>query len=148
MAFTRVIAYSGKGCIFSNIIPRNKPMKPLWIGAGAFLGANLRYFLQTWTANRWGPGFPYGTLIINVSGSFVLGFFITLVTQRVVVSSEWRAFVAVGLLGGFTTFSSFSVETLNLLQTGRWLAAAANLGGNVCLGLVGAYLGVILARAV
>ena len=123
-------------------------MKPLWIGAGAFLGANLRYFLQTWTANRWGPGFPYGTLIINVSGSFILGFFITLVTQRVLVSAEWRAFVAVGLLGGFTTFSSFSVETLNLLQTGRWLAAAANLGGNVCLGLVGAYLGVILARAI
>ena len=123
-------------------------MKPLWIGAGAFLGANLRYFLQTWTANRWGPDFPYGTLIINVSGSFILGFFITLVTQRVVVSSEWRAFVAVGLLGGFTTFSSFSVETLNLVQTGRWLPAALNLAGNVCLGLVGAYLGVILARAV
>jgi len=123
-------------------------MKSLWIGAGAFLGANLRYLLQTWAANRWGLGFPYGTLIINVSGSFILGFFITLVTQRVVVSSEWRAFVAVGLLGGFTTFSSFSVETLNLLQTGRWLAAAANLGGNVCLGLAGAYLGVILARAI
>jgi fluoride exporter len=123
-------------------------MKPLWIGAGAFLGANLRYLLQTWTANRWGLDFPYGTLIINVSGSFVLGFFITLVTQRMVVSSEWRAFVAVGLLGGFTTFSSFSVEALNLLQTGRWLPATLYLAGNVCLGLVGAYLGVILARAI
>jgi fluoride exporter len=126
----------------------NVPMKPLWIGVGAFLGANLRYFLQTWTANRWGPDFPYGTLIINVSGSFILGFFITLVTQRVAVSPEWRAFVAVGLLGGFTTFSSFSVETLNLLQTGRWLLAMLYLAGNVCLGLVGAYLGVILARVI
>jgi len=123
-------------------------MKPLWIGVGAFLGANLRYFLQTWTANRWGPDFPYGTLIINISGSFILGFFITLVTQRVAVSPEWRAFVVVGLLGGFTTFSSFSVETLNLMQTGRWLPAALYLAGNVCLGLFGAYLGVILARAV
>jgi len=123
-------------------------MKPLWIGVGAFLGANLRYFLQTWTANRWGPDFPYGTLIINISGSFILGFFITLVTQRVAVSPEWRAFVVVGLLGGFTTFSSFSVETLNLVQTGRWLPAALYLAGNVCLGLFGAYLGVILARAV
>ena len=123
-------------------------MKTLWIGVGAFLGANLRYFLQTWTANRWGPDFPYGTLIINISGSFILGFFITLVTQRVAVSPEWRAFVVVGLLGGFTTFSSFSVETLNLVQTGRWLPAALYLAGNVCLGLFGAYLGVILARAV
>ncbi len=123
-------------------------MKPLWIGAGAFLGANLRYLLQTWTANRWGPGFPYGTLIINVTGSLILGFFITLVTQRVAVSTEWRLFVAVGLLGGFTTFSSFSVETLNLMQTGRWLPAALYMAGNVCLGVFAAYLGVILARAV
>jgi fluoride exporter len=123
-------------------------MKPLWIGAGAFLGANLRYLLQTWTANRWGADFPYGTLIINVTGSLILGFFITLVTQRVAVSPEWRLFVAVGLLGGFTTFSSFSVETLYLLQSGRWLPAALYMAGNVCLGLLAAYLGVILARAV
>jgi fluoride exporter len=123
-------------------------MKPLWIGAGAFLGANLRYLLQTWTANRWGADFPYGTLIINVTGSLILGFFITLVTQRLAVSPEWRLFVAVGLLGGFTTFSSFSVEALNLMQTGRWLPAALYMAGNVGLGVLGAYLGVILARAV
>src|SRR5512137_1969151 len=123
-------------------------MKTLWIGAGAFLGANLRYFLQTWTTNRWGLVFPYGTLIINVSGSLILGFFITLVTQRVVVSPEWRAFVAVGLLGGFTTFSSFSVETLNMMQTDRWLLAALYITGNVGLGVLSAYLGVILARAI
>jgi fluoride exporter len=122
-------------------------MKSLWIGVGAFLGANLRYLLQTWATNRWGPGFPYGTLVINVSGSLALGFFITLATQRMAVSPEWRAFVTVGLLGGFTTFSSFSVETLNLMQTGRWLPAALYVAGNVCLGVLGAYLGVILARA-
>jgi len=122
-------------------------MKSLWIGVGAFLGANLRYLLQTWATNRWGPGFLYGTLVINVSGSLALGFFITLATQRMAVSPEWRAFVTVGLLGGFTTFSSFSVETLNLMQTGRWLPAALYVAGNVCLGVLGAYLGVILARA-
>ena len=122
-------------------------MKFLWIGLGGFLGANLRYLLQNWAAGRWGPDFPYGTLIINISGSLILGFFITLVTQRVAVSPDWRAFVAVGLLGGFTTFSSFTVETLSLLQMGRWPAAALYLAGNVCLGLLGAYLGVILARA-
>jgi len=123
-------------------------MKNLWIGAGAFLGANLRFILQTWTANRWGSDFPYGTLIINISGSLILGFFVTLVTQRLTVSPEWRAFVAVGLLGGFTTFSSFSVETLSLLQMGRWSWAAFYLAGNVLLGLLGAYLGIILARVI
>lgn len=121
--------------------------KLLWIGIGAFVGANLRYLLQTWATGRWGPDFPYGTLIINVSGSLILGFFITLVTQRVAMSPEWRAFVAVGLLGGFTTFSSFTVETLNLLQMGRWLPAGLYVGGNVFLGLIGAYLGIVLARA-
>lgn len=123
-------------------------MKNLWIGSGAFLGANLRFILQTWTANRWGSDFPCGTLIINISGSLILGFFVTLVTQRLTVSPEWRAFVAVGLLGGFTTFSSFSVETLNLLQMGRWSWAAFYLAGNVLLGLLGAYLGIILARVI
>jgi CrcB protein len=111
------------------------------------LGANLRYLLQTWTANRWGPDFPYGTLLINVSGSLILGFFITFATQRLAVSPNLRAFVAVGLLGGYTTFSSFSVETLNLLQSGRGLAAALYMAGNVFLGLAGAYLGMVLARA-
>jgi len=122
-------------------------MKILWIGAGAFLGAILRFLLQTWATDRWGPDFPYGTLIINVSGSLVLGFFITLVTQKVAVSLEWRAFVTVGLLGGFTTFSSFTIETLNLVQMGRWLPAAFYLTGNVFLGLLGAFLGIVLARA-
>ena len=121
-------------------------MRYLVIGVGAFIGANLRYVLQTWSAGRWGPDFPYGTLIINISGSFILGFFITLATQRLAVSPEWRAFVAVGLLGGFTTFSSFSVETLGLLQAGSWHSAALYLVGNVGLGLLGAYLGVIAAR--
>ena len=123
-------------------------MRYLGIGTGAFLGANLRYLLQTWTANRWGPDFPYGTLLINVSGSLILGFFITLATQRLAVSPNMRAFIAVGLLGGYTTFSSFSVETLNLLQAGRGLSAVLYMTGNVFLGLAGAYLGVVLARAV
>ncbi len=123
-------------------------LKYLLIGLGAFIGANARYALQTWVAARWGADFPYGTLIINISGSLILGFFVTLVTQRVAVPTEWRVFVTVGLLGGFTTFSSFSVETLNLVQMGRWLPALLYLTGNVVLGLIGAYLGMILARAI
>ena len=119
----------------------------LWIGIGGFVGVNLRYLLQNWAASRWGATFPYGTLIINVTGSLLLGFFVTLVTQRVVAPAHWRVFISVGLLGGFTTFSAFSVETLNLLQAGRWVSAGAYLFGNVLLGLAGAFLGMILARA-
>jgi CrcB protein len=123
-------------------------LKTLLIGLGAFIGANARYALQTWAAARWGADFPYGTLIINISGSLILGFFVTLVTQRVAIPTEWRVFVTVGLLGGFTTFSSFSVETLNLVQMSRWLPALLYLTGNVVLGVIGAYLGMILARAI
>lgn len=119
----------------------------LWIGIGGFVGANLRYLLQKWAAARWGASFPYGTLIINVTGSFILGLFITLVTERLVVAPNWRFAIAVGLLGGYTTFSSFTVETLALVQTGRWLAAGLYLAGNVLLGLVFAFLGMVLARA-
>jgi CrcB protein len=123
-------------------------LKTLLIGLGAFIGANVRYALQTWAAARWGTDFPYGTLIINISGSLILGFFVTLVTQRVAIPAEWRVFVTVGLLGGFTTFSSFSVETLTLVQMSRWLPALLYLTGNVVLGIIGAYLGIILARAI
>ena len=94
-----------------------------------------------------GASFPYGTMIINVSGSFILGFFITLVTERVAVSPNWRFLIAVGLLGGYTTFSSFTVETLALAQAGRWVPALLYLMGNVGLGLVFAFLGIALARA-
>ena len=120
----------------------------LLIGLGGLVGANVRYWLQVWTAGRWGSAFPYGTLIINVSGSFVLGFFITLVTSRATVSPNWRYFIAVGLLGGYTTFSSFTVETLTLAAGGRLLPALLYLCGNVGLGLVFAFLGMALARAI
>jgi fluoride exporter len=122
-------------------------LKYLLIGLGGFAGANLRYWFQTWAAERWGASFPYGTLLINVTGSFVLGFFVTLVTERIIASPNWRFLIAVGLLGGYTTFSSFTVETLALAQAGRWLPASFYLFGNVLGGLVAAFLGIILARA-
>ena len=106
----------------------------------------LRYLLQLWTAQRWGAGFPYGTLIINVTGSFILGLFTTLVTERVVASPNWRFLIAVGLLGGYTTFSSFTVEALTLVQTGRWVAGSLYVAGNVLLGLLFAFAGIALAR--
>jgi CrcB protein len=122
-------------------------LKYLLIGLGAFLGANARYMMQTWTAARWGSSFPLGTLLINVMGSFALGFFLTAATQRAAISTNWRLFIAVGLLGGYTTFSSFTYETLTLLQGDRWLATMLYLGGNVVVGLLAAFAGILLARA-
>ncbi len=123
-------------------------MNYLMIGAGAFIGANLRYLVQTWSAARFGPDWPAGTLLVNVSGSFVLAFFVTLTTTRLIVSPNTRLFVTVGLLGGYTTFSSYMVETLNLMQTGRWMPTLFYFLGNVVLGLIAAILGVIAARAI
>jgi CrcB protein len=121
--------------------------KFLLIGIGGFLGANLRYAVQTGAAGQWGSSFPYGTLVANITGSFILAFFITLATQRATVSPALRLFFAVGFLGGYTTFSSFTTETVNLLQDGTWLWGSLNLLGNLLLGFVGAFAGIVAARA-
>lgn len=121
-------------------------MQYFWIGLGGLLGANARYILQQWAASRWGADFPYGTLLANVSGSFVLAFFMTMATGRLPVSPELRLFVSVGFLGGFTTFSSFSLETLRLMEQGGWWPASLNFLGNTILGLAAALLGIFLAR--
>jgi CrcB protein len=118
------------------------------IGIGGFAGANLRYLVQGWAAERWGSSFPLGTLIANVTGSFILAFFITLATQRFAIAPEWRLLFAVGFVGGYTTFSSFAVETLALAQTSSWLWSAINITANMVLGLGSAFLGVILARLI
>ena len=117
------------------------------IGLGAFIGANLRYWLQVALAARWGANFPYGTLLINITGSFALGLFVTLITTRWAASPHLYLFVAVGLLGGYTTFSSFTVETLVLLQSGRAWPGVLYLLGNVVIGLLAALGGIILARS-
>ncbi len=119
----------------------------LVIGLGAFIGANLRYLVQTMMAARFGPDWPAGTLVVNVTGSFVLALFVTLATTRLIVSPNLRLFIAVGLLGGYTTFSSYMVETLNLVQAGRWLPMAFYFLGNIGLGLIATIAGVIVARA-
>ncbi|MEW5986241.1 MAG: fluoride efflux transporter CrcB [Chloroflexota bacterium] len=118
------------------------------IGLGGFLGANVRYWLGLWAAGRWGTGFPYGTLLINVSGSLLLGFFLTLATERLLIHPHWRLLVAVGFLGAFTTFSTFTYESVALLRDGAWLAGLLNMTGSVLLGVVGIVIGSALARLV
>lgn len=117
------------------------------ISIGAVLGANLRYLVGGWIAARV-SGFPLATMGINVSGSFLIGLVLALVAERAMGAWWWRPGVAIGFLGSYTTFSTFSYETLALVRDGSWLAAAGNVLGSVAAGLVGAYLGVVLARAI
>jgi CrcB protein len=117
----------------------------LYVGVGAFLGANVRYWLGAWAAARYGTTFPYGTFIVNVTGSFVLGFAIAYLALRT-YSPNWRLFVAVGVCGGYTTFSSYAYETLRLLEDGNLLFAILYCVGSPVLALAAAFAGMILGR--
>jgi len=121
--------------------------KYLAVAVGGAMGTIARYWLSGFAASHFGETFPWGTLIINVLGSFVIGFFATITDPdgRVFVSTETRQFVMVGLCGGFTTFSAFSLQTLNLARDGETGPALANIGLSVVLCLVPVWLGHILA---
>lgn len=119
----------------------------VWIAIGSALGGVARYWCSGIAARLIGETFPWGTLLVNVAGSLVIGFFATLTGPdgRVFVGSTARQFVMIGLCGGFTTFSSFSLQTLGLMQDGEWLQAGGNVVGSVALCLVAVWLGHILA---
>jgi fluoride exporter len=123
------------------------PLVPyLAIALGGILGANARYLVSLLVAERLGTGFPYGTMLINVTGSMVIGFFLTLVTERLEVSPLWRLFFATGFLGAYTTFSSYTFETATLLREGAYGAALLYLVGSVVGGLVGVLAGIAAAE--
>jgi CrcB protein len=116
------------------------------IAVGAAIGANLRYSLSLWAAQRWGASFPYGTLIVNVIGSFLIGLVLVLATTRLNLSDLARLLIVTGLLGGFTTFSSLSFETYSLIVSGSWRVAGIYLASSFGLGMVGVFLGAGVAR--
>jgi CrcB protein len=120
----------------------------LFIAIGAALGANARYLIGLWAANRLGAAFPYGTLIVNITGSFLLGFVITLTTERLTIAPEARLLLAVGFLGSYTTFSSFTVESLGLLRDSGLWPGLINILANNMIGIICAALGVYLARLI
>lgn len=117
----------------------------LLISAGAIVGANFRY-LAGQSVARFFPTLPYGTLLINVTGSFVLGFFMLWTTERVFADPRWRLLIAVGFCGGYTTFSSYAYETFALFEQGHWTLSALNIVATNVLCLLGTLLGAMLAR--
>ena len=118
----------------------------LAISLGAIVGANLRYWMSRGAARFLGPVFPYGTLVINVLGSFVVGFFVVWTTERVLVDPRWRLLVVVGFCGGYTTFSSYAYETMAFFERGQWMLMGINFLSNNLLACVAALAGMALAR--
>ena len=120
-----------------------------WIGLGSALGGMGRYWCSGVVARAFGETFPWGTIVVNVSGSLIIGFLATLMSPdgRLLVPPDARTFLAIGLLGGYTTFSSFSLQTLNLLRDGEWLWATANIFLSLTLCLAAVWLGYIGAAA-
>ncbi len=121
-----------------------------WVAVGGALGTMGRYWCSGFVARLVGETFPWGTLVINVLGSFVIGFFgaLTGPDGRLFVGTNARQFVMIGICGGYTTFSSFSLQTLNLVNDGEWLLAGANITLSVVLCLIAVWIGAALAAAV
>jgi CrcB protein len=126
---------------------KNSMQAVLWISLGAILGANARYFLSRWVARTLSPNFPYGTLIINITGSFILAFFLVWTTERVLADPRWRLLVAIGFCGAYTTFSSYAFETMAYFQQGQWLQFSLNVVLNNIFCLAAVLAGGALARA-
>jgi len=119
-----------------------------WISVGALLGANLRYLLSKIVTRFTDAAFPWGTLLINVSGSLILGFFLVWTTERVLANPLWRWLVAVGFCGSYTTFSGYAFETMAYFEQGHWALFASNILAQNLLCLAAVVAGAIVARAI
>jgi CrcB protein len=120
----------------------------LAIAAGGAVGSVLRFWMSTWVHSFAGRSFPYGTLTVNVLGCLVMGFLFVLFVDRLSDNAVLRAGILIGVLGGFTTFSSFSIETFNLIEQGAWFKAVVNMTGSLLLCVGATWVGVILGRQV
>lgn len=118
----------------------------LFAGLGGFLGSALRYWISTATYRWLGESFPYGTLAVNIIGCLLIGFLMTFFEERFVINPNLRIFLTVGILGGFTTFSSFSYETMALLQEGSYWLGSVNVIASLTICLCATALGAALGR--
>jgi len=118
------------------------------VGAGGFIGSVMRYLVQIFVEKGMSTTFPWGTFVANIAGSFIIGIVFALAQKGNILSSEWRMFLAVGVCGGFTTFSSFAYNNLNMLKEQSYWQFIWNVGGSLFFGLLAVYLGMILVRAI
>ncbi len=118
------------------------------IGAGGFIGAITRYFVATWVGQKWGRSFPMGTFAINVSGSFLIGLLMTLLTERFMANPLWRLLLVIGFLGAYTTFSTFEFETGKLLTDGEYMLGALNVILSVLAGFASLKMGQFVAMMI
>lgn len=118
------------------------------IGIGGILGANARYLVADWAAQRFGTGFPYGTFIINISGAFALGLFMAFLQDRAFIHPNYRFFFATGFCGAYTTFSTLTYESLRLLQDGSVLLGFTNMLGSMIVGMVAVFAGFLIGRVI
>ena len=123
-------------------------MPLILIGLGGFAGAITRYLVDGAVADRTGGGFPWGTLVINATGSFVLGLLFALTAERAILPADIRGPLMIGFLGAYTTFSTWMLESWGLIESGSYAAALANLGGSIVIGLVAVAAGLIIGRAI
>jgi len=125
-----------------------KPIDVAQVVIGAGIGGGLRYVLGGWMAERWGVAFPWHTFVINISGAFLLGMLMALSVDRSLVPSSMRLFLGVGILGGFTTFSTLSYESVALMEQGMFAQGAANMFGSAVVGIAAAVAGLFVGRAI
>lgn len=122
--------------------------KYLFVAFGGALGSMLRFWAGGYVSTRLGTRFPYGTFVINVTASFLIGFVMTLLAERTHWSPNWRFLIPVGFIGGYSTFSTFEYETFRVFQDGEFLIAGLNLVLSVALGFLSVWLGVITGRTI
>jgi CrcB protein len=122
--------------------------KYLMVGLGGALGSILRFWASGIVSNRLGGRFPYGTFVVNCTGSFLIGLIVTLLAERTHWSPNWRYLIPIGFIGGYTTFSAFELETLRSMQDGEILIASLNVLLSVVVGFFSVWLGVITGRTI
>lgn len=118
------------------------------VGSGGFIGSVLRYLVQIFVEKGLATTFPWGTFIANISGSFIIGIVFALAEKGSLMNAEWRIFLAVGICGGFTTFSSFAYNNLTMIKENSIGQLLFNVGGSLFFGILAVYLGIILVRAI
>jgi CrcB protein len=142
----RTHVHDAKASNFAKCGGRSNLLKYIMVGIGGFAGAIARFVLGSYVGNRFGTRFPYGTFAINMSGSFLLGIVMALLTQRTNASPNWRYLVPIGFIGAYTTFSTFEYETLRTVQDGQMLIAFANVALSVFVGFAAVWAGILVGR--